>query len=426
MWARDHSMKTNLILKRSMLIIVVLILTCSFLALAVPFAHAANPTLIIYPDQNSPGNPHGTTNPAAGTYTNFTYDSLVDIFETPNTGYIFNYWNVDGFDWHNEGAYTDIEFYLLNNPTEVHPLFIVNTTNPALEVYTVPSNGGIMSPLAGTYTNYTLGSTVTISETPNSGYSFTNWFINHSMIIEPNPFSFQITGNTFIGAAYIATTFLSHTFNPAPLSESSLGTIILGQQWQDNFSQNQAYVYNGVFSINNTQSGISGTFEVGASGTSSTSLVFSDWTAANTSASNIGSGAVSNGFFSFTIPAAVGITTLYQVIVIQVTLTSPEYTMFNENYLVTWVYSPSPSPTSTIIGTNTEYLFLTLFLCLGLGIVGFGMTKGKEPLASIFMIEFGVFIGYAIGWAPAWLLAASIGVLAVMLAYRFRGALMHG
>ena len=71
-------------------------------------------------------------------------------------------------------------------------------------------------------------------------------------------------------------------------------------------------------------------------------------------------------------------------------------------------------------------LFLSLFLCLGLGVVGFGMTRGKEPLAAIFMMEFGVFISYMMGWMPPWILAASFAVLGIVLAYKFRGALGHG
>jgi len=82
---------------------------------------------------------------------------------------------------------------------------------------------------------------------------------------------------------------------------------------------------------------------------------------------------------------------------------------------------------SPYIGVDVNaQLFLSLFLSLGMGLIGFAMTKGKEPLAAIFMIEFGVFISYMVGWAPAWVLAASIAVLGIMLAYKFRGALSHG
>lgn len=83
--------------------------------------------------------------------------------------------------------------------------------------------------------------------------------------------------------------------------------------------------------------------------------------------------------------------------------------------------------TSTFSGVMINApLFVGFFLCLGMGIIGFGMSKGKEPLAAIFMIEFGVFISYMLTWFPAWILASSIAVLAIILAYRFRGALSHG
>lgn len=77
--------------------------------------------------------------------------------------------------------------------------------------------------------------------------------------------------------------------------------------------------------------------------------------------------------------------------------------------------------------TLNAQLFLSLFLCVGMGLIGFGMTKGKEPLAAIFMMEFGALVCYVAGWLPSWILAASFAVLGIMLAYRFRGAISsHG
>lgn len=84
-----------------------------------------------------------------------------------------------------------------------------------------------------------------------------------------------------------------------------------------------------------------------------------------------------------------------------------------------------------LLETNTTFIglpfdaniFISLFLSLALGSIGFGMGKGKDPTPAIFMIYLGLVISWLFGWLPAWLLASSFAVLAIMLAYKFRGVI---
>jgi hypothetical protein len=398
-------------------ILIVLLLAFSFLALAIPFVHADNPALTIHPDQNSPNSPHGTTNPIAGTYTNYTINSHFIVYETPNPGYVFDYWNEDGLIIYSVFGETYISL-IVWGPVDLTPAFSVSTGNPTLIIGSVPDYAGITNPVAGQYMNYTAGSTVTITATAKPGYVLNNWYVNWSLIPEPNPFSFQITGETSIYPNYIignGTLVFSHTFIPTPLSENLQIQATSEQEWVDILAQNSEYNYFG--RLTGSQSAASGVFWV----TMTIPTTDSDLSSLNASgAPYLTNGAINivDGTFSFTIPSVQGTTNLYSIMEIYITLTTPQSPVFTDIFLITWTYAPGT------IG-SMEYLFLTMFLVLGLGMVGFGMSKGKEPLAAIFMMEFGIFIAYLLGWAPAWVLAASIGVLAVILAYRFRGALLH-
>ena len=66
-------------------------------------------------------------------------------------------------------------------------------------------------------------------------------------------------------------------------------------------------------------------------------------------------------------------------------------------------------------------LFLSLFISLGLGCVGFGMSKGKDPMTALFLMFVGLFVCYVIGWVPPWVLISSVALLGIILAAKLKG-----
>jgi len=70
-------------------------------------------------------------------------------------------------------------------------------------------------------------------------------------------------------------------------------------------------------------------------------------------------------------------------------------------------------------------IVISLFLSLGLGTIGFGMGKGKDSTPAIFLIYLGLVVSWLFGWLPAWILASSFAVLAIMMAYKFKGVIAN-
>jgi hypothetical protein len=99
-----------------------------------PFFILENTTLII---NSAIG---GTTNPINGTYTNYTFNSNVTIFETPNTGYHFGYWLINGYSQNSTNSTSGMITFNITQNTVVQPIFNYNfgfsyTINPTPEIW---------------------------------------------------------------------------------------------------------------------------------------------------------------------------------------------------------------------------------------------------------------------------------------------------
>jgi hypothetical protein len=108
--------------------------------------------------------PEGGTTSGGGTYTSGT---SVTVIATPNSGYTFINWTENGIVVSTNASY---QFILVNDRTLVANFEIGGIT------YTVtlssnPPEGGTTSG-GGTYS---AGTSVIVTATPNSGYTFTNW-----------------------------------------------------------------------------------------------------------------------------------------------------------------------------------------------------------------------------------------------------------
>jgi hypothetical protein len=131
-------------------------------------------------------------------------------FESDNSSGIWSYNNTVALSsgWANFTvtlpASGVVGYYWIANDTSnnwnvsmpIQTLTTTGTPNPTLTINS--GLGGITNPVAGIYTNYTLGSTVTIYETPNTDYSFSNWQVNGSIDGSSNPLTFTIVGNTLV------------------------------------------------------------------------------------------------------------------------------------------------------------------------------------------------------------------------------------
>jgi uncharacterized repeat protein (TIGR02543 family) len=107
----------------------------------------------------------GTISPAAGDHT-YAEDTVVDITATPNAGYTFSTWSGDCSGSGACQVTMDADKSVTANFTAV-PTHVLTTA-------VSPSGGGAINPAAGDHT-YNQGDVVTISATPNSGYTFSGW-----------------------------------------------------------------------------------------------------------------------------------------------------------------------------------------------------------------------------------------------------------
>jgi hypothetical protein len=135
-----------------------------------------------------------SSNPASGGTTNgsgtFNSCSSVTVAAIPNTGYTFTNWTENGTAVSANANYT---FTISGNRTLVANFAAVPQYN--VSISRNPSAGG------NTYGDgtYMLGSSVTITATANTGYTFTNWTENGNPVSANASYSFNISGDrTFV------------------------------------------------------------------------------------------------------------------------------------------------------------------------------------------------------------------------------------
>ncbi|ASI13489.1 cell surface protein [Candidatus Mancarchaeum acidiphilum] len=111
----------------------------------------------------------GSISPSVGNYI-YNYGTVITITESPSTGYEFTGWTGSG-----SGSYTgnkSVSSVTMDSAiTETANFKLIPET---LTMNVNPSSGGTTSPSVGTYT-YNYGTSITISETPNPGYTFYDW-----------------------------------------------------------------------------------------------------------------------------------------------------------------------------------------------------------------------------------------------------------
>jgi hypothetical protein len=166
-----------------------------------------------------------SSNPLAGGITSgggtFNSCSSVTVTATPNANYSFTNWTENGLEVSTNANYT---FTLNGNRSLV--------ANFALNQYTVTLS---RLPLAGGTTNgggtFNSGANVTVTATPNVGYSFTNWTENGNIVSTNSNYTFVLSGNRSLVANFAVIPQYTVTLSSNPLlggSTSGGGTFNSG------------------------------------------------------------------------------------------------------------------------------------------------------------------------------------------------------
>ncbi len=135
----------------------------------------------------------GGTTTGAGT---FAQGSLATVTAVPNTGYTFTNWTDNGVIASTSSNY---QFTIAGNRTLVANFAAVIPGKFAVNLSSNPVAGGTNAGSGA----YNAGSTVTVTATPNSGYTFVNWTENNVEQSKSPSYQFVIAGNRTLVANYL-------------------------------------------------------------------------------------------------------------------------------------------------------------------------------------------------------------------------------
>ena len=153
---------------------------------------------------------NGGTVSGAGSYSANSYCTLT---ATANSGYTFSKWTKNGQQVSTNASYT---FRVTSSATYVAN-FTQQTTSYTITASANPTNGGTVTG-AGTYTS---GSTATLTATANTGYTFTNWTKNGSVVSTNATYSFTVNGS----GTYVANFALKSYTVTASANPTAGGTV---------------------------------------------------------------------------------------------------------------------------------------------------------------------------------------------------------
>ena len=197
---------------------------------------------------------------------NYNAGSSVSVTATPNSGYVFTNWTENGTAVSSNASYT---FTINANRT-----LVANFTQQTPSTYSVslssnPANSGTTSG-AG---NYNAGSSVSVTATPNSGYVFTNWTENGTVVSSNASYTFTINANRTLVANFTqqtpSTYSVSLSSNPANSGTTSgSGNYNAGSSVSLTATPNSGYVFtNWTENGNAVSSNASYTFTINANRT---------------------------------------------------------------------------------------------------------------------------------------------------------------
>ncbi len=173
----------------------------------------ANFSLITFTVATSLSPAGGGTANGAGSY---GYGTSVTVSSTTNTGYTFVNWTEGGTVVSSSASYT----FTLNANRTLVANFSLNTY--AVVISSSPTTGGTTSG-GGTF-NY--GTSVTVSATPSTGYTFVNWTESGTVVSANTSHSFTLsTDRTFVANFSLQTYTVTTTSSPTAGGTASGGGI---------------------------------------------------------------------------------------------------------------------------------------------------------------------------------------------------------
>lgn len=153
----------------------------------------------------------GTTVPAPGIHS-YPAGTAVDVTAQPETGYLFDYWELDGQNVGSENPYT----VTMNSDHTLHAVFI-----PSYTLTITAGTGGTTSPSPGTYT-HPVGASVEVTASPGGNYNFDYWELDGYNVGDENPYTVLMDGDHTLHAEFIPVYTLTisttegGTTDPAP------------------------------------------------------------------------------------------------------------------------------------------------------------------------------------------------------------------
>ena len=125
----------------------------------------------------------------------FAQGSLVTVTATPNAGFAFVNWTVNGTAVSTSSSY---QFTISGNRDLVANFAPIPIGNFAVILSSAPVAGGSTTG-SGAYAS---GTNVTVTATPNNGYTFRNWTESGNIVSTSSSYQFTLTGNRTLVANY--------------------------------------------------------------------------------------------------------------------------------------------------------------------------------------------------------------------------------
>jgi hypothetical protein len=182
-------------------------------------------------------NPNDNNNEGSGT-TQFarTYNDNASVTLTaPSTANSnsFQGWQRDGSDW-STSLSTSVTMDANHTMTAVY-----NASTYTITVSSSPSAGGAVSG-GGTFA---AGSSRTVTAAPNSGYTFTNWTENNTVVSSSVSYTFTLNGNRSLVANFTTNTTRAQITSPANNTTFTSGTVTFN--WSPSTGASSYYLYVG-------------------------------------------------------------------------------------------------------------------------------------------------------------------------------------
>ena len=173
----------------------------------------------------------------AGTVTGegwYLYGTSVTVAATPNEGYVFNSWTLDGEVVSTDPTYTFTVTAPVSLMANFDVLYSVSISINMEEAGTVTGEG-----------EYLYGTNVTVTATPNEGYAFNSWTLNGEIVSTEPSYSFTVTNTMNFIANFEVWYPVSATVSPDNAGAiTGTGEYLYGTDVTLTATPNEGYAFN--------------------------------------------------------------------------------------------------------------------------------------------------------------------------------------